>query len=179
MRTRPIGSVVGSIAGLVFVLVNAGAVPASLLWRIAGAVAFAAVVWFTVVRGPEVAQTPPSRAALRTYGISVAVMIIALPVGAAFIGNVLDEPNAVPCWVVFVVGAHFLPFARAFSLPVFLWLSLSLVIVAVVGAVPALAFDSAVAAGWTGVVAGFVLLFFSAVGPRLGPSPHGDEPGGR
>ncbi len=148
-------------------LINAGAVPASLVWRIAGAVAFAADVWFAVIRGPEVAQSPPRRAALRTYGISVAAMIVALPVRAALISNVLDKPNAVPAWVVFVVGAHFLPFARAFLLPVFLWLSVSLVIVSVVGAVPVLAYNSETAAGWTGVVAGFVLLLFSAVGPRL------------
>ncbi len=94
-------------------------------------------------------------------------MLVALPVGAAVITNVLDEPDAVPVWVVFVVGAHFLPFARAFHLPVFLWLSLSLVVVSVVGAVLSLAFDSGAAAGWTAVAAGFVLLGFSAVGPRL------------
>lgn len=94
-------------------------------------------------------------------------MLVALPVGAAIISNVLDKPNAVLVWVVFVVGAHFLPFARAFHLPVFLWLSLCLIIVAVVGAVPALASNSETAAGWTAVAAGFVLLGFSAVGPRL------------
>lgn len=164
---RPIGSVVGSIAGLLFVLINAGAVPGSLVWRIAGVVGFAAAVWFAVIRGSEVAQTPPSRAALRTYGLSVAAMIVALPVGAALITNVLQKPNATPVWVVFVVGAHFLPFARAFQLPVFMWLSLSLVFVSVVGAVPSLAYNSGTAAGWTGVVAGFVLLLFSAIGPRL------------
>lgn len=167
MRTPPIGSVVGAIAGLVFVLVNADAVPASLVWRIAGSVAFAAVVWFVVLRGPELTQAPPSQAALRTYGLSVMAMLVALPVGAAIISNVLDKPNAVLVWVVFVVGAHFLPFARAFHLPVFLWLSLCLIIVAVVGAVPALASNSETAAGWTAVAAGFVLLGFSAVGPRL------------
>ncbi len=83
------------------------------------------------------------------------------------ITDVLDTPDAVPVWVVFVVGAHFLPFARAFRLPVFLWLSLSLVVISVVGAVLALVFDSGTAAGWTAVAAGFVLMGFSAVGPRL------------
>jgi len=70
-------------------------------------------------------------------------------------------------WVVFVVGAHFLPFARAFHLPVFRWLSLSLVVVSVAGAVPALALGSETATGWTAVAAGFILLGFSASGPRL------------
>lgn len=167
VRTKPIGSIVGATGGLAFVLINAEAVPASLVWRIVGVVAFAAIAWFVVLRGPEVDQAPPSRAALRTYGISVAAMVVALLVGARIIGDVLDRPNAVLVWVVFVVGAHFLPFARAFHLPVFQWLAASLVVVSVIGAVPALASNSATAAGWTGVVAGFVLLFFSAVGPRL------------
>jgi hypothetical protein len=166
VRTLPLGSLVGAVAGLVFVLVNAGTVPGALVWRIAGVVAFAAVLWF-VVRGPQLTPAPPSREALRTYGVSVIAMIEALPVGGAVITNVLNKPNAVLVWVVFVVGAHFLPFARAFQLPVFLFLSLSLVVVSVVGAVTALAFDSGTAAGWTAVAAGFILLGFSAVGPRL------------
>jgi len=167
MRTRPIGSGIGAIAGLVFVLINAGAVPASLIWRIVAAVVFAAIIWFIVLRGPEVSQVSPSRAALRTYGIAVAAMVVAIPVGAVIISNVLDRPNAVLVWVVFVVGAHFLPFAHAFGLPIFRWLSASMVLASVIGAIPALASNSATAAGWTGVVAGFVLLFFSAAGPRL------------
>lgn len=167
MRTRPIGSIIGAIFGLAFVLTNAGAVPASLFWRTAGAVAFAAIIWFVVLHGPEVDQAPPSRAALRTYGISVAAMVVAIPIGANVISNVLDKPNAALVWVVFVVGAHFLPFAGAFHLMHFRWLSASLVVVSIIGAVPTLASNSATAAGWTGVVAGFVLLFFSGVGPRL------------
>lgn len=167
MQTRPIGSIIGAIAGLVFVLINAGSVPASLVWRIGAAVVFAAIIWFVVLRGPEVHQVPHSRPALRTYGIAVAAMVVVIPLGAAIIGNVLDRPNAVLVWVVFAVGAHFLPFAHAFKLPVFRWLSASMVVVSVIGAVPTLAFDSATAAAWTGVVAGFVLLFFSAAGPHL------------
>lgn len=94
-------------------------------------------------------------------------MVVAIPTGASIIGNILDKPNAALVWVVFVVGAHFLPFARAFQLPIFRWLSASLILVSVIGAVPTLASNSATAAGWTGVAAGFVLLFFSAAGPRL------------
>lgn len=167
MRTRPVGSVIGAIAGLAFVFLNAGAVPAPLVWRTASAVAFVAIIWIVVLRGPAVDQAPPSRKALRTYGVSVVAMVVAIPVGAAIITNVLGQPNAVLVWVVFVVGAHFLPFARAFELPVFGWLALSLIVVAALGAGLSLTFDPAAAAGWTGVAAGFVLLFFAAVGPRL------------
>lgn len=167
MRTKPIGSIVGAIGGVVFVAVNAAGVPATFVWIVAAAVLFLAIMWFVVLRGPEVHQDPPSRSALRTYGISVMAMIVAIPAGSALISNVLEKPNAVLVWVVFVIGAHFLPFATAFHLPVFRWLSASLVIAAVIGAVPALANDSAVAAAWTGVAAGFLLLLFSLVGPRL------------
>lgn len=167
MRTRPLGSVIGAIAGLIFILINAGAVPASLLWRVLGVVGFFAVVWFVVIRGPLVHQPQPSRSALRTYGICVVAEVAAIPLGALFLRNVLERPNAVPVWVVFVVGVHFLPFARAFGLPVFGWLGAALIAIAVVGAIPALVSDSATAAGWTGVAAGFVLVLFSAVGPRL------------
>jgi len=126
-----------------------------------------AIIWFVVMRGPEVDRVTPSRSALRTYGISVAAMVVAIPVGATIITTTWDRPNAVLVWVVFVVGVHFLPFAQAFHLPVFRWLSASLVLVSLAGAVPTLASDSATAAGWTGVAAGFVLLLFSAVGPGL------------
>lgn len=167
MTSRPVGSAVGAVAGLVFVLVNAGTVAAPLTWRIMAVVGCAAIIWFVVLRGPEISPSPPSRAALRVYGIAVTAMLVAIPVGASLITNVLDRPNAVLVWVVFVVGAHFLPFAHAFGLPIFRWLSATLVLTAVIGAIPALACNSATAAGWTGVAAGFVLLFFSAFGPRL------------
>ncbi|WP_340390163.1 hypothetical protein [Aeromicrobium sp.] len=161
------GSAIGAIAGLAFVLINAGNVPAPLLWCLVASSGFIAILWFVVLRGPEVAQVSPSRSAVRTYGISVAVMVVAIPLGASVITNALDRPNAVLAWVVFVVGVHFLPFAHEFHLPVFRWLSASLVVVSLVGAVLALSSDGAVAAGWTGVAAGFTLLLFSAVGPSL------------
>lgn len=148
-------------------LVNAGAVPAPALWRAAAVIGFLATTWFVVLRGPAVHREPPSRAAVRTYGLSVLAMVVAIPLGARFLTDLLDRPDAVLPWVVLVVGAHFLPFARAFGLPVFRWLAASLVAVAIVGAVPTLVRDSATAAAWTGVAAGFVLLAFSAVGPRL------------
>ncbi len=167
MAGRPIGSLIGAVAGLVFVLINAGAVPLSLVWGVLAAIAFAAVTWFVVLRGPDAVWPPPSQAALRTYAISVAAMIVAIPVGATIVSNAFGKPDVVPVWVVFVVGAHFHPFAGAFQMPVFRWLSGALVVDSVVGAFAALTFDDATAAGWTGVVAGFLLLAFSAVGPRL------------
>lgn len=68
----------------------------------------------------------------------MAAIVVAISMGATILTNVLDRPNAVLVWVVFVVGGHFLPFVHAFHLPGFRWLSASLVIVSIVGAVPTL-----------------------------------------
>jgi hypothetical protein len=167
MPARVIGCIVGAVGGLGFVLGNAGAVPGSLAWRIAALLGFVAIAWFVVLRGRAVHHRPPSRTAMQTYGISVAAMVVAIPVGAAILSNALDRPNAVRVWVVFVVGVHFMPFARAFQLPAFRWLTAALVVDSVIGAIPTLKTDSLTAAGWTGVVAGFVLLLFAAVEARL------------
>lgn len=118
-------------------------------------------------RGPRVEREPPSGSALRTDGLAVIAMVVALLVGASSINNVLERPDAVLVWVVFVVGAHFLLFAGAFDLPVFRWVGVSLVRVSIIGAIPVLAFNSANAAGATAVAAGFLLLLFAAARPRL------------
>ena len=167
MQSRPLGSVVGVVAGLAFVLVNADAVPWSPVWRSAAVLAAAAIVWFVIVRGPAVTHEPASREAIRTYGLAVTGMVVAIVLGASFITQVLDAPGTVPIWVVFAVGAHFWPFASAFAMPVFRVLAAALMLVALVGAVivPFTADD--LTAGWTAVTAGFVLLAFSDVGPRL------------
>ncbi len=167
MTSRPIGSVVGVIAGLAFVLINAGSVPGSPVWRVAAVLAAAAIVWFVIVRGPAVAHEPARREAIRAYGFAVTGMVVAIVLGASVISNVLDAPDAVPIWVVFCVGAHFWPFASAFALPVFRALAAALVLVALVGAVVVPFAPDDTTAGWTAVVAGFVLLAFSAAGPRL------------
>lgn len=169
MRTRPIGSIIGAIGGLLFVLLNAAAVPLTAIWWVLGVAAFAGAIWFAVLHGPTTVQQPPARAALRTYGFAVLGMVIAIVAGARVL-NLLDRPNAVVPWVVLVVGAHFLPFAGAFDVAIFRLLAFSLILVAVVGGVATLMHDSATTAGWTGVVAGFVLLLFAAVGPRLNSS---------
>ena len=154
------------VAGLAFVLVNAGAVPASGVWR-GTAVLVAAAALFDAMNGPRLEADPPSRSTIRTYGFAVTAMVLAIPAGAAVINNACDAPDAVPVWVVFVVGAHFWPFARAFDLPVFRWLAATLVVTSLVGAVAVLIGDDSLAAGWTGVAAGFIMLAFADIGPRL------------
>jgi hypothetical protein len=165
MRRLPIGSVIGAVAGLVFVLANAGDLPAAAVIRIAGLVAFVLVL-VLLLRGPVAEPPRPSPAALRTYGLCVVGEVVAIPVGALVIRALGGPSELVVVWVVFVVGLHFLPFARAFGLPVFDLLAWTLIALAVVGGVLTVTAD-AVAGRWTAVAAGFVLLGFAAAGPRL------------
>lgn len=165
MRRLPLGSVIGAVAGLVFVLANSGDLPAATAWRVAGVLAFVLVI-VLLWRGPVAEPPRPSRTALRTYGLCVLGEVLAIPVGALVI-RALDGPaELVVVWVVFVVGVHFLPFARAFGLPVFDLLAWTLIVLAVAGGVLTLAVDT-VAGPWTAVLAGFVLLAFAGLGPRL------------
>lgn len=166
MRGRALGSVVGAVGGLVFVLVNAGALPGAPVLRVLAAVLFAVVLLLALrVRDPG---PPPSRQALRVYGFCVLAEVLAIPAGAAVL-RALDRPELVPVWVVLVLGVHFVPFARAFAAPVFAVLGWALVGVAVVGALVTLATGDGDAAPATASVAGFVLLGFSLYGVRPGP----------
>jgi hypothetical protein len=172
MRRLPVGSVIGAVAGLVFVLANAGSLPAAAVFRAAGLVAFVLVV-VSVVRGPVVPGPRPSRSALRTYWLCVAGEVVAIPLGALVIRSLDGPPELVVVWVVFVVGVHFLPFARAFGLPVFDRLAWTLIALAVAGGALTLAVDAG-AGPWTAVAAGFVLLAAAATGPRAtGPRATG------
>src|SRR5699024_12263571 len=96
---KPIGSAIGAVAGLAFIWFNAGVVPATPFLRIAAAIWFIAVVWFVVIRGPRILQAPPSRSALRTYGISVTAMLLALPLGAQVLQTIYNDSEAVMIWV--------------------------------------------------------------------------------
>lgn len=154
-----LGSLVGVVGGLVFVLVNAGALPGALVWRVL-AVAAAVVVVALLATRPVAGAGPPSREALRTYLVSVGLMVVAIPVGAAVLGALGEERLVLP-WVVVVVGAHFVPFASAFAAPVFRLLGLALVAIGAVGAVAALA-GAGDAPEATGVAAGSALLAAAA-----------------
>ena len=166
MRGKMIGSCVGIVAGLVFVLVNAGELPGpwSVASRLAG-IAAAALSLAVVLRAPGGQSPQPSRQAVRTYGWSVAAMVVSIPVGAALLSGPLGAPELTVLWVVAVVGAHFLPFASAFEAPVFRPLALILITVAVLGVPFTLTWGKA-AADTMAVVAGFALLWFAAQGAR-------------
>lgn len=48
------------------------------------------------------------------YGIAVLLMVVGIFAGSRLL-TVLELPQAVPAWVLFVVGVHFAPFAKLFG----------------------------------------------------------------
>lgn len=166
MRYERIGSTIGATFGVVFVSVNAGAfaAPWDSIVRVLGVTAFAATIWFGVVRAPRGREGELGARAKRTYGVAVLAEVTAILVGA-LVFNELGLPQLVLPWVVIVVGLHFLPFATAFAAPVFKSLAWILVFVGLIGCT-ATALVADIAGPVTGVVAGLVLLAFSAYGAR-------------
>ncbi len=162
-----LGSLVGAIGGLVFVLANAGGLPggAATALRVVAVVAFVAAIALTIRSVPRTAgHPPPDRRAWRVYLICVVAMVAAFPLGSLVLTRALGRSELVLPWVVLVVGAHFLPFASAFRAGIFRVLSWALIAIALVGGLVTVLVGPAASAG-TGVLAGFALLAFAAAGP--------------
>lgn len=165
MRTRPsgarLGALVAAVGGLSFVLANAGGLPGPWSWVVQGLGAALFGLTLGRLRRPDVfpAGPRPSAQAWRVYGLSVGLMVLSFPLGAWALRRAgLEE--AMVLWVIFVVGLHFWPFARAFGAPVFRPLAWSLAAVALVGLGAALAGWAWAPAG-AAVLAGSLLLSFS------------------
>jgi hypothetical protein len=87
----------------------------------------------------------------KQYGIAVVLMIVAIFAGSRLLTAVFDLPEATATWVLFCVGAHFVPFAKLFGSSRFLLMAGLLCGVAVLAAVLGLA-----GLGWAWVaVTGF------------------------
>ncbi|WP_370942135.1 hypothetical protein AB5J62_23815 [Amycolatopsis sp. cg5] len=71
----------------------------------------------------------------KRYGIAVLLMVVGIFAGARVLTGVFDLPEAVPAWVLLLVGLHFVPFSRLFGTRRFTVLAIMLCAVAVLGAV--------------------------------------------
>ncbi|MEO6604789.1 MAG: hypothetical protein ABIN55_04175 [Aeromicrobium sp.] len=162
-----LGSLIGAVAGALFIVINAGGTGSAGPIRIVGIALFLAAVFWGVVRAPEASPAQLSSDAGRIYRLSVVAEIVAIPLGAAVINNVLDRPELTVLWVVAVVGLHFLPFARAFDTTMYAWLGWAMIAIATCGIAATLATGRDSTAAWFAVTAGIVVLGFCVVGPRL------------
>ena len=154
-------ALIGTAFGLLFVLINAGALPAPwpLPVRVAGVV-LALAVLARVLIGPVAPAPRPAPSAMRTYWRWVGIEGLAIFAGTFLLGRIgLGEFGVL--WVIAVVGVHFLPFATAFGRRAYAVLGGVLIALAVVGALLAVLFG-ATGAGVAGVAAGLVLLAFAA-----------------
>jgi hypothetical protein len=165
MHLQRVFALVGIGFGAVFVLVNAAGLsgPWPIVAFAAGAALAAAAVWLGVVRATP--DTGSWSGSVKAYWLAVAAEAVAIPVGAVVLHRIMGTSDLVVLWVVFVVGAHFLP-AKAFGVGRYAELGATLMLVAVVFSVLRLVghIESAPATG--GVLAGLSLLAFSAMSSR-------------
>ena len=165
---QQIGAMIGAVAGLVFIQLNAGSLPAGIAVAVRGLglVAFMAVLMLTVLwRGGEQQPRPaPDQRAWRTYWSMVLLEVILIPLGATVLSRMHHSELTVP-WVALIVGGHFLPFAKTLGVPRILLLAWTMMTLALIGGVLAVAVSPAAGQFVAGVLSGFVLLA-SALPPR-------------
>jgi hypothetical protein len=177
MTPERLGSLIGAVFGLVFVLVNAGPLPtgAGIVVRALGILLFLLVL---VIVGRARRRPASPRQAGGGFGVGywlvVAAEVIAIVVGVRLLGGPLDTPDAGVAWVAFVVGVHFVALAIVWAQPLFHWLGGSLSACGAVGLILAFA-DAPQAAVATvgGVLPGALLLTFALWGTMIG-GIHGD-----
>lgn len=168
MPREKIGSLIGGMFGLIFVLVNTGSFPGpiALILRIVAAAVFVGIV-------VALARVPPARLPDiskqggfgRGYWVVVAVEVVAIFGGLRIITGVLNRPDAAVAWIALVVGVHFFALARVWHLSFFTVLAAGLTVCGLVGLVIAFGGGPEVAIDLVGaVIPGALLLGFALWG---------------
>jgi hypothetical protein len=158
-----IGALIAAIAGLAFVLVNAGTLSdqPALVIRVLGGLAGAVVIAIVLTRTDESTPVPTSgRAAWRVYWAMVALEVVLL-IGGSRLLVAHGHTELTAPWVAFIVGLHFLPFASAFTAPLFRWLAWVLIALGVVGGLLGVLVGEAAGAVVAGILSGITLLGFA------------------
>lgn len=162
MRPDRLGLVIGATFGLIYVEVNAGAVPSPVgpLLRVLGVIAFVGVL--VALRRARMAQTGDGafRGGFgRGYWLVVAAEVAAGVAGIALLNGLLDLPRAVLPWISFVVGVHFFGLAKVWRQSSLGWLGAGIAVLGALGLVFASAGASDVTiASMAGVCPGALLL---------------------
>lgn len=167
-RTLDVGDLIGAVAGTLFVVLNAGLLGATghLVVSVL-AVAAAVVIVVAWARGRRGTGSAGGMPMTRSYRVIVTVEVVALVVGVAVLGR--TAPQLTVPWVVLVVGAHFLAFARWWPVAprVFAVLGAAMVVLAVAGGVVGIVGgmgSQPVAAFVAGFGSGLVMLVPTTIG---------------
>ena len=126
------GGLIGVMGGAGFAFGGIAGLPEEhrgLLRGLVVALALVALVAILVRRRVLPGVQQPKRGAMRVYWIAVVLMLACFPL-TRWVANALDAPGAQIALVAAVVGAHFLPFARAFTAPIFWWIGGAMVVLA-------------------------------------------------
>ncbi|MDN5879383.1 MAG: hypothetical protein L0H60_07535, partial [Micrococcaceae bacterium] len=161
---RVSGSVVGAVGGCAFIVVNTPALdgPWALGLRLLGLAALGLWVWAVLLRPRPLPPHPrPDRTGGIVYFGGLIAMFAIMFIGIRWL-EAAGREGLEPAVVALAVGAHFLPYARAFAAPIFLWLGSVMVALGIAGLALGLT-STVVAAPAAAVAAGFVLLIGSAV----------------
>ena len=121
-----VGSLVGAVGGLAFVLFNTW--PLAVPWPTV--VIAVGVVWFLLVLRavwrvpPDPDGYRPDSRQMQAFWIIVALEVVAILAGTNLAIRVLDRPDLSLPWVATVLGLHWLAFRRVFQREAFLYLGL-------------------------------------------------------
>lgn len=113
---RRLGSLVGLVGGVVFVLAYSGVLSSPWSWLLNGVavVLAAACVWRLFLRPLPMGEPQrPHRLAGLIYLAAVAAMVAAIFIGRTLLEGA-DRTDVAPAVIAFAVGCHFAPFAVAF-----------------------------------------------------------------
>jgi hypothetical protein len=159
-----LGSLIGAVFGLIYVEANAAPLPApvALSLRIAGAVAFAAILARLALA--RRAPAAPAGGFGRRYWVIVTLELLAIVSGNALLRGV-GLGHAAVAWVSVVVGVHFVALARVWRLAVLRSLGAALAVCGTAGLAAAVAgAGDAVVSTAGGVLPGALLLVAAAIG---------------
>jgi hypothetical protein len=186
MTPNRLGLAIGAAFGLVYVVVNAGALPSPVgpVLRVLGVVAFVGVLLALSRAGQARSGDGAAGGGFgRGYWLVVTAEVVAIAVGNVLLNGALDLPQGVLPWISFVVGVHFLGLAKVWGAPSLAWLGGGIAVLGALGLSLASAGASeAAVASIAGIGPGALLLAGSAWGaareggdpaPEAGLRPRG------
>jgi hypothetical protein len=163
-----------TIFGFVYVMANAGTLPATPAMAVRAVGILAAIGLLASLPRPD-RPDPPGIGFSRSYWLIVAGEVIVGLGGLAILNSVLGIHDGSIAWVSLVVGVHFFGFYVIWRLPVMVWIGAGITLCGVAGLVAVgVEMSAAVIAVAAGVLPGGILLaggWWSRLHPLPDPSP--------